>query len=567
MRKPGAARYKRLAEILVCVVPLFMISAVVVGQASMPPGTGGDASIHLKAEATGPGKPLVHFWSKVVGAGRAKEGLEATWQEELATAARDGGFQYVRFHGIFQDDMFVYREDRNGSPIYNFQYVDDLYDRMLAKGVRPFVELSFSPAPLSPVHGTTFWWRADGSPPSDYNKWAGLVHAFVQHCIDRYGIAEVRQWYFEVWNEPNLYESFFRGGSQQKYFELYKITVQTIKAIDPQFRVGGPATSNFNMDSDVLQKAEASGKPFDPSLIPWLPVWIGDFLNYCHENHLPVDFVSTHPYPQDFAIDEPGNQEQQHFRRSIDATRDDLRTLREMIDHSDYPKAEIQLTEWNSSPSPVDHSHDSLAAGAFVAKTNLESIGLVDSLAYWVFTDVFEENRNTDSVFHGGFGLINYQELVKPAFHAYRFMNALGDQTLVQVPGGIVTRFSGSGRIAAMAYNYSPEMKASLPVSNTQEAADAIDNSGSARAFTLDLSHLPPGASFVIETLDKQHGDAVAAWEAMGKPEPPNQRQTELLRQEALGTRKEIVRTDSEGNLHIETSLPPWALISIRQLE
>jgi len=110
-------------------------------------------------------------------------------------------------------------------------------------------------------------------------------------------------------------------------------------------------------------------------------------------------------------------------------------------------------------------------------------------------------------------------------------------------------------------------MKASLPVSNTLEAADAIDSSGSARVFTLDLSHLPASASFVIETLDRQHGDVVAAWEAMGKPEPPNQRQKELLRQEAWGTRKEIVKADSKGNLHIQTSLPPWALISIRQLE
>jgi xylan 1,4-beta-xylosidase len=368
--------------------------------------------------------------------------------------------------------------------------------------------------------GSIFWWRADGSPPSDFNKWAGLVHAFVQQCIDRYGLDEVRRWYFEVWNEPNLYESFFRGGSQQKYFDLYRVTAQTIKAIDPQLRVGGPATSNFNMDSDALQKAEASGKPFAPFSIPWRPVWITDFLSYCSQNHLPVDFVSTHPYPQDFAIEQPGIPERQHYRRSIDATRDDLQTIREIVNHSAYPKAEIQLTEWNSSPSPVDHAHDSLAAADFVAKTNLESIGLVDSLSYWVFTDVFEENRNIDSIFHGGFGLINYQEIPKPAFHAYRMMNGLGDQVLSQTPGGIVTRFSRTGLVSAMAYNYPPEIKASLPVCNTLKAADAIDDSGSTRPFTLDLIHLPPGASFVIETLDRQHGDAVAAWEAMGMPEP-----------------------------------------------
>lgn len=549
-----------------CVAIVTLTVAGLMGQVPVLSGTADHTAIHLEADATAPGKPLVHFWSKVVGAGRANEGLRATWQEELATAARYDGFQYVRFHGLFQDDMFIYREDKQGNPIYNFQYVDDVYDRMLAKGVRPFVELGFSPAPLSTVHNTTFWWRAEGSPPSDYNKWADLVHAFVQHCVDRYGIAEVRQWYFEVWNEPNLFESFFRGGSQQQYFELYKVTVQTVKMIDPQLRVGGPATSNFNMDQEALQNSVASGKPFDPFSIPWRPIWISEFLEYCHENHLPVDFVSTHPYPQDFAIDQPGTTQPQHYRRSIDATRDDLRTLREMIDHSPYPKAEIQLTEWNSSPSPVDHSHDSLAAGAFVAKTNLESIGLVDSLSYWVFTDVFEENRNTDSVFHGGFGLISYQEIVKPAFHAYRMMNELGDQMLAQVPGGIVTRFSEDGRIAIMAYNYPPEMKVSLPVSNTLEAADAIDNSGSARDFRMDISHLPAGASFVVETLDKQNGDAVAAWESMGRPEPPNKKQVETLRDQAWATRKQIVRADSEGNLHIEINLSAWALMCIRQM-
>jgi xylan 1,4-beta-xylosidase len=263
------------------------------------------------------------------------------------------------------------------------------------------------------------------------------VQAFVQHCVDRYGIDEVRHWYFEVWNEPNLYQSFFRGGSQGKYFELYKVTAETIKKIDPQLRIDGPATSNFNMDEDALRQAEASGKPFDPSIIPWSTVWISDFLAYCYDNHLPVDFVSTHPYPQDFAIDQPGLSERQHYRCSIDATRDDLRSIRGIIDKSYYPKAEIHLTEWNSSPSPVDHSHDTLAAATFIVKTNLESIGLADSLFYWTFTDVFEENRNTDLIFHGGFGLINYQEIVKPAFHAYRFMNELGDVKLAQTMGAI----------------------------------------------------------------------------------------------------------------------------------
>lgn len=521
-------------------------------------------SIRISADASQPSKPLVHFWSKVVGAGRANEGLRSTWQEELKTAHDGAGFQYVRFHGIFHDDMFVYREDEKGNPIYNFQYVDDLVDRMLDKGVRPFVELSFVPKELAVVTNTTFWWQANGSPPSDYNKWAALVQATVQHWVARYGIDEVRSWYFEVWNEPNLTKPFFRG-TQQQYFDLYKITVQTIKAIDPRLRVGGPATSNFHIDEDALKATQASGKPYDPLSIPWKPIWITDFLNYCKANNLPVDFVSTHPYPQDFAIDDPSMPKGGHFRRSINSTRDDLRTLRKMIDASPYPHAEIQLTEWSSSPSPLDHSHDSLAAAAFIAKTNLDSIGLVDSLSYWVFTDVFEENRKTDSVFHGGFGLINYQEIVKPAFHAYRMMNELGDELLEKKDGAIVTRDKTTGRLIALAYNYPVEEKVSLPFTGSTDAADAIDASGSPRVMDIHLKGLKPGSTFLIETLDRQHGDAIAAWESMGRPEPPTLDQTKALREAALATQKEIVRVDASGHLDLNRPIAPWSLVLVKQ--
>jgi xylan 1,4-beta-xylosidase len=526
--------------------------------------TAEDTAIRITSDASAPAKPLVHYWSKVVGAGRANEGLRATWQDELETAARYDGFKYVRFHGLFHDDMFVYREDEQGRPIYNFQYVDDLFDRMLEKGVRPFVELSFSPGDMATVKGTAFWWQANGCPPKDYNKWAGLVNATVAHWVARYGADEVRKWYFEVWNEPNLTEPFFRG-TQQQYFELYRITALTIKKVDPQLRVGGPATSNFYMDEEALKKAQASGKPFDPLTIPWHPIWIEDFLAYCKANKVPVDFVSTHPYPQDFAIEDPKMPKGGHFRRGVDSTRDDLRTLRKIVDASPYPHAEIQLTEWSSSPSPLDHTHDSLAAGTFIVKTNLESIGLVDSLSYWVFTDVFEENRKTDSVFHGSFGLINYQEIVKPAFHAYRFMNQLGDELLVQKEGAVVTRDKASGRIAALAYNYPVEEKISLPVTDTAEDADALDASGSARDLEIHIHGLPPNASFLIETLDRQHGNAVAAWESMGKPEPPNLEQTRLLREAAWATEKEAVRADGAGNLDLHRVIAPWSLVLVKQ--
>ena len=556
---------EHLQRALTLIAALGLLSVMpAYSQEAAAPASEDVQAITLAAGAHSQGLPLVHFWSKVVGAGRANEGLRVTWQDELATVSKYDGFKYVRFHGLFHDDMFIYREDEQGKPIYNFQYIDDVFDRMLQKGVRPFVELGFVPKELSAVQDTTFWWRANGSPPSDYGKWADLVHATVEHWVARYGIVEVRTWYFEVWNEPNLTKPFFRG-TQQQYFDLYKTTVQTIKKIDPALRVGGPATSNFHMDQQALTEAQASGKPFDPNSIPWVPIWITDFMQYCKTNDLPVDFISTHPYPQDFAIDEPGMPKGGHYRRSIDSTRNDLTTLRRMIDAGPYPHAEIQLTEWSSSPSPLDHSHDSLAAGSFIAKTNLESIGLVDSLSYWVFTDVFEENRKTDSVFHGGFGLINYQEIVKPAFHAYRMMNQLGDQLLSQTPGAIVTRRTSDRKIVAMAYNYSQKDTISLPVTNSLEAADAIDASGGSRVVELQVKGLKPNTIFDVEILDRDHGNAVGAWEKMGRPEPPTREQAEQLKKEAWATQKDTIRANAFGVLALHRTLAPWGLMLIRE--
>ena len=63
--------------------------------------------------------PLDTMFKFCVGAGRANEGLRADWQRQLTYAHRECGFTYIRMHGLFDDDMGVYREDKNGNPEYN----------------------------------------------------------------------------------------------------------------------------------------------------------------------------------------------------------------------------------------------------------------------------------------------------------------------------------------------------------------------------------------------------------------------------------------------------------------
>lgn len=547
-----------------------VLGAVPAGAAAMlgpatRAGTRRPSGVTVIAHAKAPGTPLAHFWSRCVGAGRANEGLRADWQAHLSEVHGACGFAYCRFHGLFHDDMFVYHEE-NGEPRYNWLYVDTLFDAMLERGVRPFVELGFLPKAMASSDGTTFWWKGNVSAPNDFARWGELIGAAVRHWIARYGASEVRRWYFEVWNEPNL-NGFWRG-TRQDYFDLYAFAARAIKAVDPALRVGGPATSNFVGDSrfngEVEDKAaQRTNKTPHLDLLPWHGVWIEAFLEYCDRARLPVDFVSTHPYPTDFALD-PGTGRNRGRTRGLDATRTDLTWLRDTVRRSAFPDAELHCTEWSSSPSSRDHMHDALPAAAFILKTNLDSIGLVDSLAYWTFTDIFEEAGAGPTTFHGGFGMLTVQGIAKPSFHAYRMLHSLGDMLLARVDGVAVTRHGAGGPLAAIAYHFPAEVTTSLAFGDRAVAAE-MEGRGTPRDFAIELAGLPPGASVAVERLDAKHGNARVAWEAMGAPEPPTREQTSLLRTAALAIERTTLTADVRGRLRWSGRLDPWACVLLKQ--
>jgi xylan 1,4-beta-xylosidase len=378
----------------------------------------------------------------------------------------------------------------------------------------------------------------------------------------------VRQWYFEVWNEPNLHQAFW-DGTRSQYFELYRVTAQTIKAIDPALRVGGPATSNFVPDDRFESETEDIGKQVtfqmkDLGEGSWKGVWIESFLAFCAKNNLPVDFITCHPYPTDFPLDTGGHVNPR--TRPASSTRDDLQWLRKIVDAGPFPQAEIHLTEWSSSPSPRDHSHDSLPAATFVVRANIESTGLVDSLAYWVFTDVFEESAAGDTIFHGGFGLINFQGIVKPTFHAYRFLHRLGGEELRRAPGFIATRDTTSRTIRVLAYHYPSELREAPPLSSSPAEAGKILAIGQPRNLHIEIRDLPPHSRFEVETLDASHGSCLAAWKEIGSPEPPSREQAQWLREAAMKLKREVLNADSSGTFCLDRSLEPWTILMLREL-
>jgi len=121
---------------------------------------------------------------------------------QLRTVQKELRFRYIRFHNIFADQLGTYREV-DGKPIYNWSRIDYLYDQLLGMGLKPFVELGFTPDAMKQSDQTIFYWKGNTSHPQP-DKWTALVDAFARHLIARYGTQEVRSWYFEFWNEPNL---------------------------------------------------------------------------------------------------------------------------------------------------------------------------------------------------------------------------------------------------------------------------------------------------------------------------------------------------------------------------
>lgn len=514
-------------------------------------------------------EPFTHYWSVGVGAGRANEGLRAGWLEHLQLVKKNCGFRYVRMHGLFHDDMFVYFRKPDGKVVYNWQYIDELYDRMLAIGVKPFVELGFFPKDMAAENSKTqMWWKGYVSVDrNNFGKWHDLIKAFTQHIVDRYGINEVLTWYFEVWNEPNLTGTggFFHG-TKSDYFRLYKEAVTAIKSIDERLKVGGPATSNFiadhRHDGEILDHSQSRFYTQEEiNKQQWKGVWIEDFLHYCEKENLPVDFISTHPYPTDYALD-PETGRGKGAIRYVHSLKDDIQWLRQQLADSKYPEAEIHLTEWSTGPNSRDCMHDILPPAAYIIKTNLDCIGLANSLMYWTFTDVFEEKGGGEEIFHGGFGMINFQGLVKPSFHAYRMLNQLGDEKIYYKDPLFISRSSKTGKLSAIAFNYPKEYEQTVP------SMQNFTNYMNASSKTLDivLEGLNPNACFEIEVLDKMHGNVYDAYLNMGAPHSPNIREIEFLRQKAWDTVKEIVKVDEDGRLILKRDIDPWSCILIREL-
>ena len=455
---------------------------------------------------------LEHIWSRCAGSDRAAITMREPWRQDLDRFRREVGLERVRFHGIFADELGVFDPSglSPGGPGPNFQNIDVVYDGLLERGVQPYVELSFMPRKLAGGRATFGLYEANVTPPASIEQWSAFIQTFIHHLVHRYGAAEVRQWYFEVWNEPNL--RFFWSGSQTQYFRFYEATARAVRAVDPSLRVGGPATSSVQ--------------------------WIPQFLEYCARSGAPLDFVSTHCYAGDDQAMMFGVAGKYKQNDVIPAA---VAQVRAQIDATRYRGAELWLSEW-SSDSP-----------AMIAHVVAHCLPWCHAMSHWTLSSVYEELYVSPFLFKegdNGFGMLAQRSISKSQFNTYKLMHRLGDRRLQTAGPALASRTAGGGAAILMWNLADVPQRPGIPGVSMQRTVH-----GEPHRYDITLHGARLGRTVRVSYVDQVRGSPLPQWRKLGSPQYPTVAQLAEIRHAAEMTAPETHSLGPTGILSLE--LPP----------
>jgi xylan 1,4-beta-xylosidase len=459
---------------------------------------------------------LPHVWEECVGSDRAAITLRESWRHDLQRWQAEAGIKRVRFHGIFNDELGVYPTQVLGRPTTapNWQNVDAVYDGLLARGVSPFVELSFMPRRLASGDRKFGFYAANISPPSSNEAWADFIRSFVTHLLDRYGAASVQSWPFEVWNEPNL--PFFWAGTQQQYFELYKATGVAVKSVHPGLQVGGPSTARAQ--------------------------WVPELAAYCAENNAPLDFISTHVYPGDTQQELFGGTDRYP---QADVIPQAVLRVRQAMDTAGLRERPLWLTEW-SSDSP-----------AMIAHVIAACLPHCQAMSQWALSGTFEEIFVPDFILRegdSGWGMMS-RGIALPAFNTYKLLHALGTERLAGEGPCLAARRAGK-TTTALVWNLA-EVSQQSGIPTPQTRARTVN--GATKRFQIEFKGARSGQHVQLRFVDQERGSPLPQWRRMGSPQYIKPDQLELLRRSAEIAPPVVKRLDAARQITVE--LPPEGVV------
>ncbi len=455
-----------------------------------------------------------------VGTGRMGLALQQEYLEQLAYVQREIGFSHIRGHGLFCDDMAIYTETADGRPSYNFTYLDRVFDSYLALNIRPFLELGFMPEALASGNQTIFYWKGNTTPPKDTSRWAELIRVFIRHLIARYGKAEVATWPVEVWNEPNL-PGFWEHADKAEYFKLYQVSVQAVKSELPEMRVGGPAICGGEGSLD----------------------WVRDFLAFCRDGAVPLDFVTRHLY-----LGKQPERRGRYLYHEMNAPEQviaEAQETRAIIDSFPaYRGMEMHITEFNTSYHPFCPTHDTNYNAALIAALLSRLGDTCASYSYWTFGDVFEEQGVPSRPFHGGFGMLANGSIPKPTFWAFQFFAGLQGEPALREDDCVVVK-NQDGGYQAVLWNLCQDDRETREVELSLPAEDGE---------WVQITRM----------VDEEVCNPLKVWHDLGEPASLNHTQHALLRESARPLAGSKTLWPKDGRLTVTVELRENAVASVR---
>jgi len=492
----------------------------------------------LRPQWSAPAEPLRHTWEGVVNIDQFRWMVRRDVQDQLALVQRELRARHVRAVGMFDDEMRVYRPGPGAfmgyepdEPRTNWQIVDYVIDSLLDRDLHPMFTTSFVPSAMAGGPVTVFTTKAHTSPPADWKAWARLVQDGVRHAIERHSAEVVRQWYFEVWNEPNL-DGWFWGGDRDAFLQLWKTTHDAIKSVDASLRVGGPSC--------------ARGE------------WVEELLEFGAKHDCAPDYIVAHTYNNDSPADKAlapfaGAQAAQNST-SPDFASTTIRNLRRALNTRGY-RGEVHWNEWGRSFHGVDRRRETANEAAFAVRLLSDVSQDADAFAYWCLSDIYDQVGYGREAFHGGYGLLSLQGLRKPAYHAFQLLSRLGTQRVSVVSDdadtfrNVIVTAPENGRAHALVYAYAhddPTTPASLKVS--------IELPSNAR----------PGALYRI---DSTENNVITRWKDLGAPAYLSRAQTAALAAvDQLQPSRTPVKLDHDASrsfAHFTMETPGVALLEI----
>ena len=461
------------------------------------------------------GTPFKHSWEGLVNIDQFRWLVRKDCLEHLKMAHDELGARHVRAVGMYCDELRVFGPDPSwfGKPgphtmQPNWQVVDYIIDELNAIGIQPMFTTTFMPSHMAAGDMTVFTTKSRTSMPKDLKVWEDFVSTSVRHQIDRLGLENVRNWYFEVWNEPNLSPPFFEG-TQADFFKLWQATWNGIKRVDESLRVGGPSAA----------RAE----------------WIADFVDWAAANRCPADYVITHVYNNDSAncalspFDGPQTDKANtslHFSSGV------VRGTRKILDDRNF-RGEVHWNEWGRSWFPCDHLRESAQEAAWTAKTMGEVSQLADKFAYWNLSDVYDQVGYGATPFHDNYGMLNLQGLRKPMYQGFRLLSRLGDRQVPVTGAGLdanlnaIATTNGRGyQVYVYAVSETPEQHRSVAVS----------------------VQLPRGGTPTLTRIGHEENNILASWRAMGAPANLTRQQRDDLRSANALTSSNAIVMERRGD-------------------